>query len=101
MEVILCAWHQGCRVQLCRVPADRQGRQVWLYWGAEVPAFTTPKTALPVTKGLCQLHLKHLGVSMENTACLGLWPTTPLSLTSSSTFQAQHQLPCPRFRSPS
>lgn len=69
--------------------------------GAEVPAFTTPKTALPVTKGLCQLHLKHLGVSMENTACLGLWPTTPLSLTSSSTFQAQHQLPCPRFRSPS
>ena len=87
VELILCAWHQVCRAQLCRVPADRQGRQVWLYRGTEVLAFMTPRTALPVTKGLCQQYLKHLlGVSMENTVTHllfhlpGTAPTPPLPL---------------------
>lgn len=42
-------------------PSRQAGKAGVAVLGAEVPAFTTPKTALPVTKGLCQLHLKHLG----------------------------------------
>lgn len=87
MEVILCAWHQGCRVQLCRVP-DRQGRQVWLYWGAEVPAFTTPNSSACHQGALSTTSETPWGVHGEH--CLpGPLAHHLLCSTSSSTFQAQ------------
>lgn len=51
VEVILCAWHQGCRVQLCRVPADRQGRQVWLYWGGRGACLHDPQNSSACHQG--------------------------------------------------